>query len=115
MLLDASITPHDVDRTGLDAGLYPLEHDRDAGQYEEQTRRQSATDAVQHPADVRGQLLRLDVGWRGVINDTASVPPAWAARAGLRTSVTFGVSLVMTGMRVLALHQRTTISMYSGT
>ncbi|MCY1242063.1 hypothetical protein D9M72_550020 [compost metagenome] len=50
-----------------------------------------------------------------LISDTASVPPALAARAGLRMSVIFGVSLVMTGMRVYCLHQRTTISIYSGT
>ena len=50
-----------------------------------------------------------------LISDTASVPPALAARAGRRMSVMLGVSLVITGMRVYCLHQRTTISMYSGT
>jgi hypothetical protein len=50
-----------------------------------------------------------------LISDTASVPPAFAARAGFLMSVMLGVSLVITGMRVLALHQRTTISIYSGT
>ena len=49
------------------------------------------------------------------MSDTASVPPDFAARAGLRMSVMLGVSLVMTGMRVYCLHQRTTISIYSGT
>ena len=50
-----------------------------------------------------------------LIRLTASVPPFFAARAGLRISVTFGVSLVITGMREYCLHQRTTISTYSGT
>ena len=50
-----------------------------------------------------------------LISDTASAPPSCAARAGWRMSVMLGVSLTMTGMRVFALHQRATISMYSGT
>src|SRR5450631_2203773 len=50
-----------------------------------------------------------------LINDTASAPPFLAARAGNRTSVMLGVSLTITGMRVWALHQRATISIYSGT
>ena len=50
-----------------------------------------------------------------LISDTASAPPRFAASAGLRTSVMFGVSFTITGMRVCALHQRATISMYSGT
>ena len=50
-----------------------------------------------------------------LIRLTASVPPFLAARAGRRISVMFGVSLVITGMREYCLHQRTTISTYSGT
>ena len=50
-----------------------------------------------------------------LISDTASAPPCSAARAGWRMSVMLGVSLTITGMRVCALHQRATISMYSGT
>ena len=50
-----------------------------------------------------------------LIRLTASAPPAFAARAGLLMSVMFGVSLTITGIRVCALHQRATISMYSGT
>ena len=50
-----------------------------------------------------------------LISDTASAPPLCAARAGRRMSVMFGVSFTITGMRVCALHQRATISMYSGT
>ena len=50
-----------------------------------------------------------------LIRLTASAPPAFAARAGFRMSVMFGVSLTITGIRVCALHQRATISMYSGT
>ena len=50
-----------------------------------------------------------------LMSETASAPPALAARAGWRMSVMLGVSLTMTGMRVCALHQRVTISMYSGT
>ena len=46
---------------------------------------------------------------------TASAPPLKAARAGWRMSVMLGVSFTITGMRVFALHQRATISMYSGT
>ena len=50
-----------------------------------------------------------------LMSDTASAPPLCAARAGRRMSVMFGVSLTMTGMRVCCLHQRVTISIYSGT
>ena len=50
-----------------------------------------------------------------LMSDTASAPPFLAARAGWRMSVMLGVSLTMTGMRVCALHQRATISIYSGT
>ena len=50
-----------------------------------------------------------------LMSDTASAPPFFAARAGWRTSVMLGVSFTMTGMRVCALHQRATISTYSGT
>ncbi len=50
-----------------------------------------------------------------LMSDTASPPPFFAARAGWRTSVILGVSLTITGMRVCALHQRATISTYSGT
>ena len=50
-----------------------------------------------------------------LMSDTASPPPFFAARAGWRTSVMLGVSLTITGMRVCALHQRATISTYSGT
>ena len=50
-----------------------------------------------------------------LMSDTASAPPRWAARAGWRMSVTFGVSLTMTGIRECCLHQRVTISTYSGT
>jgi hypothetical protein len=50
-----------------------------------------------------------------LISDTASAPPALAARAGCLMSVMFGVSLTITGIRVCALHQRATIPMYSGT
>ena len=50
-----------------------------------------------------------------LISDTASAPPALAARAGWRMSVMLGVSFTITGMRVYCLHQRATISMYSGT
>ena len=50
-----------------------------------------------------------------LISDTASAPPFFAARAGRRMSVMLGVSLTITGIRVCALHQRATISMYSGT
>ncbi|MOA57072.1 hypothetical protein D3C78_1811770 [compost metagenome] len=32
-----------------------------------------------------------------LINDTASAPPRWAARAATRMSVMFGVSLTITG------------------
>ena len=46
---------------------------------------------------------------------TASAPPRIAASAGWRMSVMFGVSLTITGMRVAALTQRVTISIYSGT
>ena len=50
-----------------------------------------------------------------LISETASAPPFNAARAGKRMSVMFGVSLTITGMRVCCLHQRATISIYSGT
>ena len=50
-----------------------------------------------------------------LMSDTASAPPFFAARAGWRMSVMLGVSLTITGMRVCALHQRATISTYSGT
>ena len=50
-----------------------------------------------------------------LMSETASAPPFFAARAGCRMSVMLGVSLTMTGMRVCALHQRATISTYSGT
>ena len=50
-----------------------------------------------------------------LISETASAPPSLAAFAGRRMSVMLGVSLTMTGMRVCALHQRVTISIYSGT
>ncbi len=50
-----------------------------------------------------------------LIRLTASAPPSFAARAGRRMSVMFGVSLTITGIRVCCLHQRATISMYSGT
>ena len=50
-----------------------------------------------------------------LISETASAPPCCAARAGWRMSAMLGVSLTITGMRVCALHQRATISMYSGT
>ena len=50
-----------------------------------------------------------------LMSETASAPPFFAARAGLLMSVMLGVSLTMTGMRVCALHQRATISTYSGT
>ena len=50
-----------------------------------------------------------------LISETASAPPFLAACAGRRMSVMFGVSLTITGMRVFALHQRVTISIYSGT
>ena len=50
-----------------------------------------------------------------LMSETASAPPFLAARAGARMLVTFGVSLTKTGMRVCCLHQRVTISMYSGT
>ncbi len=38
-----------------------------------------------------------------LISETASAPPALAARAGARMLVTFGVSLTKTGMRVRGL------------
>ena len=50
-----------------------------------------------------------------LISDTASAPPRIAASAGLRMSLMLGVSLTMTGIRVWILHQRVTISIYSGT
>ena len=50
-----------------------------------------------------------------LIRETASAPPAFAARAGKRMSVMLGVSFTITGIRVVCLHQRATISMYSGT
>jgi hypothetical protein len=50
-----------------------------------------------------------------LISDTASAPPRNAARAGLRISVMFGVSLTMQGRRECCFTQRATISMYSGT
>ncbi|MCY1379961.1 hypothetical protein D9M69_677310 [compost metagenome] len=50
-----------------------------------------------------------------LISDTASVPLAFAPRAGLRISVMFGVSLVITGMRLYCLHHFTTMPTYSGT
>jgi len=50
-----------------------------------------------------------------LINETASAPPFFAALAGKRTSVMFGVSLTMTGSFECCLHQRATISIYSGT
>ena len=50
-----------------------------------------------------------------LISDTASAPPLLAASAGLRMSEMLGVSFTITGMRVCALHQRATISTYSGT
>ena len=50
-----------------------------------------------------------------LMSDTASAPPSLAARAGARILVMLGVSLTITGIRVCALHQRATISIYSGT
>ncbi len=50
-----------------------------------------------------------------LMSETASAPPFLDARAGCLMSVMLGVSLTMTGMRVCALHQRATISTYSGT
>ncbi|CRR65048.1 hypothetical protein PAERUG_E16_London_17_VIM_2_04_14_06240 [Pseudomonas aeruginosa] len=50
-----------------------------------------------------------------LISDTASAPPRWAARADWRMSVMLGVSLTITGSEQWALHQRVTISTYSGT
>ena len=50
-----------------------------------------------------------------LMRDTASAPPALAARAGRRTSVMLGVSFTMTGSLVYSLHQAVTIWMYSGT
>ena len=50
-----------------------------------------------------------------LMSDTASAPPRFAASAGFLTSLTLGVSLTMTGIRVCCLHQRATISTYSGT
>ena len=50
-----------------------------------------------------------------LMRETASAPPFRAARAGARMLVTLGVSLTKTGMLVCCLHQRATISMYSGT
>ena len=51
-----------------------------------------------------------------LISETASAPPV-CGRPGraARMSLMLGVSLTTTGMRVLALHQRATISTYSGT
>ena len=50
-----------------------------------------------------------------LISETASAPPLLAARAGSRTSVIFGVNLTITGILLCCLHQRVTISTYSGT
>ena len=50
-----------------------------------------------------------------LIRLTASAPPDLAAPAGFLISVMFGVSFTITGIRVFALTQRVTISMYSGT
>ena len=50
-----------------------------------------------------------------LISDTASAPPFFAARAGSRMSEMFGVSFTMTGIFEYCLHQRVTISTYSGT
>ncbi|KAF1039794.1 MAG: hypothetical protein GAK34_03089 [Delftia tsuruhatensis] len=50
-----------------------------------------------------------------LIRDTASAPPALAARAGKRTSVMLGVSFTITGSRLYCLHHCVTIWMYSGT
>ena len=50
-----------------------------------------------------------------LINETASAPPFKAALAGYLISVIFGVNLTITGIRVCDLHQRVTISIYSGT
>ena len=45
-----------------------------------------------------------------LISETPSAPPRFAAAAGARMSVTFGVSFTITGIRVCCLHQRVTIS-----
>ena len=50
-----------------------------------------------------------------LISDTASAPPFFAARAGPRMLVTFGVSFTITGSLRYCLHQAVTISTYSGT
>ena len=50
-----------------------------------------------------------------LISETASALPCLAARAGPRMLVTLGVSFTITGSREFSLHQRVTISTYSGT
>jgi len=50
-----------------------------------------------------------------LMRETPSAPPALAARAGPMMLVTLGVSFTSTGIRVWVLHQRATISTYSGT
>ena len=50
-----------------------------------------------------------------LMSEMPSAPPRRAASAGARMFVTLGVSFTTTGIRVCFLHQRVTISMYSGT
>jgi hypothetical protein len=50
-----------------------------------------------------------------LMRDTASAPPSFAAFAGARMFVTFGVSLITTGTRATDLHHSVACWMYSGT
>ena len=50
-----------------------------------------------------------------LISETASAPPARAARAGGTMSVTLGVSLTMTGMEAASVTHPVIMVQYSGT
>jgi hypothetical protein len=80
---------------------------RDLGHHVQRDRlhRRAAIAAVgAGAADDRMATMRSRSRWvielMVLISETASAPPASAARAGARTSVMLGVSLTMTGSRV---------------